>query len=100
MVQLDPGMLRDAPAPRTPLRAAWSLADGAVTDHPFRAWRRIATDSIWIGHPAAYAGQEFRLNLAPDTLTGILQSHSDVSGVQPDPWPALLIRVPCPDWAR
>lgn len=75
---------------------AWSLDDGVQTDHPFRAWYRISSDSVWVGHPAAYAGYVLRLAVAADTLTGTLHSFTDVMPAGSVVRPVRLVRISCP----
>ena len=78
---------------------AWSMDDGEPTDHPFRAWYRISSDSVWVGHPAAYAGYVLRLALAADTLTGTLRDFTDVMPAESVVRPVRLVRIPCRDEA-
>ena len=70
--------------------------DGLRQDYPLRAWRQLPGDSIWIGHPAAFAGYVLRLTATGDVLTGIVTSYSDVAGREPLTRSVRLERVECP----
>ena len=98
-VRLEAVRLDSAEVPgRQPARRARSLVDGRERDHPFAAWRFLREDSLWVGHPAAYAGHTLRLARGGDTLVGTLATYTDVLGgeVPPDR-AARLVRTACPD---
>lgn len=94
-VRLDATPLEGYTIPGQEAYTAWSLDDGAPTDHPFGAWYRISPDSVWVGHPAAYAGYVLRLALGVDTLTGTLHSFTDVMPAELVVRGVRLVRVPC-----
>ncbi|MGK7312670.1 MAG: hypothetical protein ACN0LA_10585 [Candidatus Longimicrobiales bacterium M2_2A_002] len=96
-VRLEATPLEGYTIPDQQAYTAWSLNDGEPTDHPFRAWYRIPPDSVWVGHPAAYAGHVLRLALAADTLTGTLHSFTDVMPAESMVRPVRLVRIPCRD---
>lgn len=88
------------PGSQTAYRA-WSLENGEERDHPFHAWRFVRTDSLWVGHPAAYSGHTLRLARGGDTLAGTLATYTDVLGGDvPSPRPARLVRIACPGGAE
>lgn len=82
---------------------ARSLFADRVQDHPFGAWSRPGADSLWVGHPGAYAGVTIRAAGTGDTLLGRIQPHTDVRrpGQQPEPvvYAIRLVRTSCDRFA-
>ena len=96
-IRLEATPLEGYTIPDQDAYAAWSLDDGERIDHPFRAWYRISPDSVWVGHPAAYAGYVLRLALAADTLEGTLYGFTDVMPAETLVRPVRLARISCRD---
>jgi len=79
---------------------AHSITDaGRVQDHPFGYWRFTGSDSLFVGHPGAFAGVSMELAIDGQHLRGEIRSFTDVvSEDKPSTssGPVLARRVECP----
>lgn len=79
---------------------ARTLADsGKLVDHPFGYWRPLGHDSLFVGHPGAFAGLSMELELVGKDLAGQITAFSDVEEEgQPSRAAAAILarRVDCP----
>ncbi|MDH3457891.1 MAG: hypothetical protein OER90_13715 [Gemmatimonadota bacterium] len=83
---------------------AFSITEsGEVRDHPFNYWRFMDGDSVYVGHPAAFAGVSIEAQIEGQDLVGTIISFSDVrregrpSGATS---PVRAVRMECPDSVR
>lgn len=80
--------------------AAYSItASGEVRDHPFHYWRFVDGNSLYVGHPRAFAGVSLDLAIEGQDLRGEITSFTDVR-MEGKPSsaaaPVLARRVDCP----
>jgi hypothetical protein len=75
-------------------------ASGEVRDHPFQYWRFVNGDSLYVGHPRAFAGVSLDLEIEGRDLRGQITSFTDVR-MEDKPSrvtaPVLARRVECPE---
>lgn len=87
------------PEARPEARRADTFLEGAWRDHPFQRWW-TAGDSLFIDHPAAFAGTTLRLVSGDDGFTGVATAHTDaqVAGEPTESYAAIRLRpAACPE---
>ncbi len=75
-------------------------ASGEFRDHPFQYWRFVDGDSLYVGHPRAFAGVSLELKIDGRDLRGQITSFTDVPAEGKPPRvtaPVLARRVECPE---
>ena len=104
IVQLDTTRMKDWPSLLKQygpdVFVALSITDaGRVQDHPFAYWRFTGIDSIYVGHPRAFAGVDLALAFDGQDLSGEIRAFTDVAAEDTPSTssaPVLARRVDCP----